>query len=129
MATTTRRIHTTDTRTVIAATLKQPDEAGDLQPVDLTGKTVRFKMLNRGDDSVTIALTATGVTISDAAAGEVEYDFAAAGVLAAGKYRGFFVVDDAGETDHFPPEVNGLEINIDSDTESAEEAFDKLVFL
>lgn len=118
----THRRHVSDTRTVLPVTLKQPDSTGTLTAVNLTGLTVKFKMINTADGTTEIAETNTGVTVVTAASGTVNYDFSSAGVDTAGIYRGFFVVYDSTETDHFPVAGNDLLIKIDSDTQTAEEA-------
>ncbi len=118
------RIHTSDTRTVLSVTLQQPNSSGVLTAVDLTGLTMKFKMINRADGTTAIALTTTGVSVVVAASGTVNYDFSAAGVLTAGMYNGYFVAETAGtETDHFPARQDGLRIAIDSDTQTAEQAY------
>jgi hypothetical protein len=106
--------HITDTRTVLAATLKQPNESGVDTVIDLTGLDVEFKMVNQSGVAV-IAQTATGVTVTDAAAGEVEYDFSTAGVATAGRYYAYFVVIDSTETDHFPVTARELIVCIEGD--------------
>lgn len=105
------RRHITDTRTLLSVTLKQPDEAGDLQPVDLTGLVVKFKMINSAGTSI-IAETTTGVQVSSAAEGEVDYDFSSGAVATAGTYYGYFVVYDGSQTDHFPVIAKELVIEI-----------------
>ena len=123
MSQTVHRRHVTDTRTLLSVTLQQPNSAGTLTAVDLTGLTVKYKMLNRADGTTTIAETTTGVTVVTAASGTVNYDFSAAGVLTAGIFNGFFVVYASSETDHFPVRVDGLRVMIDSDTQTAEQAY------
>ena len=123
MSQTVHRRHVTDTRTLLSVTLQQPNSAGTLTAVDLTGLTVKYKMLNRADGTTTIAETTTGVTVVTAASGTVNYDFSAAGVLTAGIFNGFFVVYSSSETDHFPVRVDGLRVMIDSDTQTAEQAY------
>lgn len=93
--------HITDTLTVLPVALKRPDENNVLQVVDLTGLTVEFKMVDKRTGTVAIAQTGTGVTVTDAAAGEVEFDFSS-GVSAPGHYLAYFVVIDTSETGHFP---------------------------
>ena len=112
-----------DTRTVLPVTLQQPDSAGVLQVVNLTGLTVQFKMVNAATGAAEVALTATGVTVTTAATGQVQYDFSAAGVDTAGIYWGTFVVTQSSETDSFPVRTQDLKICIDSDTQTAEEAY------
>ncbi len=99
-----------DTRTQLARTLKRPDGT----VVDLTDLTLKFRMVT----SVTprtdkVALTETGVTVTDAAAGEVQYDFQAADVNTAGKFFAFFVIDDSGKLETFPPDGDKLMVIVD----------------
>ena len=112
-----------DTRTVLPVTLQQPDSAGVLQPVNLTGLTLQFKMINAATGATKIALTSTGVTVTTAASGQAQYDFSAAGVDAAGVYWGTFVLTQSSETDSFPVRTQDLKICIDSATQTAEEAY------
>lgn len=123
----THRRHVSDTRTVLPVTLKQPDSSGTLTAVNLTGLTVKFKMINTADGTTEIAETNTGVTVVTAGSGTVNYDFSSGGVDTAGIYRAFFVVYDATETDHFPVAGNDLLVYIDSDTQTAEEAYEAAV--
>jgi len=113
-----------DTRTVLPVTLQQPNESGVLTVVDLTGKTVSFKMVNAATNAVEIALTSTGVSVVTAASGTVNYDFSGAGVDTAGVYWGTFVVTEGGETDSFPVIQKDLKIIIDSDTITGQEAYE-----
>jgi hypothetical protein len=112
---------------VLPVTLKQPDSTGDLQVVDLTGKTVTFKMLNAADGTTKISATSTGVTVVTAASGTVNYDFSSGGVNEAGVFWATFVVTESGDTDSFPVMQQGLKIVIDSDTQSGEAAYDAAV--
>ena len=114
MAEETHTRHIDDTRTVLAATLKQPNASGVDTAIDLTGLTVQFKMVDDAGVDV-IAQTGTGVTVTDASAGEVQYDFSAAGVDTAGRYYGYFVVLDGAESDHFPVMSRYLIICIEDD--------------
>ena len=120
----THRRRVGDTRTVLPVALVQPNTAGVLTAVDLTGLTVAFKMLNAATGATEIALTSTGVTVTTAATGQVQYDFSAAGVDTAGVYWGTFVVTQSTETDSFPVIQKGLKIVIDSDTISGEKAYE-----
>ena len=113
-----------DTRTVLPVTLVQPNTSGVLTAVDLTGLTVQFKMVNAATGATEIALTSTGVTVTTAATGQVQYDFSAAGVDTAGVYWGTFVVTQSSETDSFPVIQKDLKIVIDSDTQSGQEAYE-----
>lgn len=113
-----------DTRTVLPVALVQPNASGVLTAVDLTGLSVQFKMVNAATGATEIALTSTGVTVTTAASGQVQYDFSAAGVDAAGVYWGTFVVAQSSETDSFPVIQKDLKIIIDSDTQSGQEAYE-----
>jgi hypothetical protein len=84
---------------------------------------VQFKMVNAATGATEIALTSTGVSVVTAASGTVNYDFSGAGVDAAGVYWGTFVVTEGGETDSFPVRTQDLKVCIDSDTLTAEEAY------
>jgi len=123
----THRRRVGDLRTVLPVTLKQPDSNGDLQVVDLTGKTVTFKMINAADGTTKISATSTGVTVVTAASGTVNYDFSSGGVDEAGVFWGTFIVTESGDADSFPVMQQGLRIIIDSDTQSGEAAYDAAV--
>ncbi len=120
----THRRRVGDTRTVLSVSLVQPNTAGVLTAVDLTGLTVAFKMVNAATGATEIALTSTGVTVTTAATGQVQYDFSGAGVDTAGVYWGTFVVTQSSETDSFPVIQKDLKIVIDSDTISGEKAYE-----
>jgi hypothetical protein len=115
------RRHITDTRTVLSVTLSQPNESGVDTVVNLTGLTVKFAMYNTAG-TVVISPTTTGVTVETAASGTVRYDFSTAGAATAGVYYAYFIVDDAGETDHYPAQSRGLKVLIDGHAVTAEEA-------
>ena len=123
----THRRRVGDLRTVLPVTLKQPDSAGDLQVVDLTGKTVTFKMVNAADGTTKISTTSTGVTVVTAASGTVNYDFSSGGVDEAGVFWGTFIVTESGDNDSFPVMQQGLRIVIDSDTQSGEAVYEAAV--
>ena len=116
-----------DTVTPLYATIQQRDTSGTLAAYNLTGKTVKFKMINAADGTTKIAETSTGVTVETAAIGTVYYDFSAAGCDEAGKFWGSFVVYSSTETDTAPAEQNGLMILFDSATQTAEEAYEAAV--
>lgn len=113
-----------DTRTVLPVALVQPNASGVLTAVDLTGLTVQFKLINAATGATEIALTSTGVSVTTAATGQVQYDFSGAGVDTAGVYWGTFVITQSGETDAFPVIQKDLKIVIDSDTMSGEKAYE-----
>lgn len=117
----TRRVG--DTLTPLYATIQQRDTTGTLAAYNLTGKTVKFKMINAADGTTKIAETATGVTVETAASGTVYYDFSPSGCDQVGRFWGSFVVYSSTETDTAPAEHNGLVILFDSDTKSGDQAF------
>lgn len=124
------RIHTTDTYVKIAYTLKRKNEAGTLTAEDLTGLSsgdLKFKMFNAATGAEVIALTATGVTFTASTAGACEYDFSSTGVLTAGYFNAFFVLTKSSQTIHFPIDPGGLRIEISSDTQTAEAAYEAAV--
>ncbi len=112
-----------DLRTVLPVTLQQPDSAGALAAINLTGLDVTFKMINAADGTTKIAATGTGVSVVSAAAGTVNYDFSAGGVDEAGVFWGTFLVTESGQTDAVPVKQKDLKIIIDSDTQTGEEAY------
>lgn len=113
-----------DTRTVLPVALVQPNASGVLTAVDLTGLTVQFKLINAATGATEIALTATGVSVTTAATGQVQYDFSTGWVSTGGVYWGTFVVTQSSETDAFPVRTQDLKIVIDSDTMSGEKAYE-----
>lgn len=123
----THRRRVGDIRTVLSVTLQQPNESGVAAAINLTGKTVQFKMVNAATNAVKIAATDTGVSVVTAASGTVNYAFSSAGVDAAGIYWGSFIVTESGSTDHVPVKQSDLKIVIDSDTKSGEQAYAEAV--
>lgn len=113
MATQTWEATAHDTLTPISAQLQQKDSTGTLTNVDLTGMTVKFKMVNSTGGAV-VAETATGVTVTSAANGRVQFDFSAAHVTRPGTYWGWFVVYSGSESTTFP-QGRGLKIVIHED--------------
>ena len=119
--------HVTDTLKLLSFTLQSENLAGTMTALDLTNAVsgdVKFKMINAADGTTTIALTATGVTFNADTTGTGDYDFSAAGVLTAGIYHGFVVFTDTAETDHYPYKPGDLVIEIHSDTQSAQAAYE-----
>jgi hypothetical protein len=103
--------HVNDTKVALAATLTRPDGTA----VDLTGLTVKFKMVAR-NNTVKVAETAANVTVTDAAAGAVEYAFQSADVDTAGRYHAYFItIDGSGNRDTFPVHEDHLEVKIYGD--------------
>lgn len=105
-----QQVHTIavgDTRTPLGVTLMQGGE-----PVDLTGYTVKFRMVDSSGADV-VTETDTGVTVTDAVAGQAQYGFAADDVGTAGTYYGFFTVyNGSAKRDTFPPDGRKLRIDI-----------------
>ncbi len=98
-----------DRLTALAVTIKQPNSAGVDTVVDLTGKTVEFRLVDHAGVDV-VAQTATGVTVDVGTAGTCQYDFAVADVDTAGRYYAYFVVSSGGLEDTFPVEPRDLVI-------------------
>jgi hypothetical protein len=96
---------------------------GEVVAVDLSDVTVEFKAVNTADFAELIVPTSEGVSIVDAKAGLVSYDFSSAAVDTAGRFRGFFIVTSENETDHYPAKVDDMLILIDNDLQSAERAY------
>ena len=85
----------------LAVTIKQPNSAGVDTVVDLTGKTVEFRMVDQSGADV-VAQTATGVTVDAGTGGTYQYDFAAADGGTAGRYSAYLVGTSGGLEDTFP---------------------------
>lgn len=107
----THTITENDTLSPLAVTLTQVNELGVPTAVSLSGKTVKFKMVGR-DGTVKLAETDTGITVTSAVDGKVQYDFSSAAVDTPGMYYGWFVVYDGSETDTFPANGRTLAIHI-----------------
>jgi len=100
-----------DTVSALACTLQQLSVAGVATAVNLTGKTVEVRMVDEhGVDK--ISQTSTGVTVTTAASGEVQYDFPSGGVDTAGRFYFYWIVTTSGETETFPVEPRELIICI-----------------
>ena len=76
---------------------------GDGTAVDLTGLDVKFRMVAE-DGTVIVDDDDTGITVTDAEAGEGQYDFQAADVATAGVFYAWIRVYDpvSGEFDTYP---------------------------
>lgn len=90
-----------DTLTPLGVQLKQIGEDGVLAVVPLTGKTVKFSMVDANGTKI-VDKSATGVTVVEEATGKVKYDFRAADVDTAGMFTAYFHVYDGEECDTFP---------------------------
>jgi len=125
-----RKIQTTDSRTLISFYLKQNNTSGVLAAVDLTGLSsgaIKFEMFNAATGVETIAATTTGVTFSADSTGLVHYQFATPMAIPAGYYNAFFLLTVSGKTDHFPVEPGELRIEVNSHSQTAEEAYQAAV--
>ena len=90
-----------DSLTPMGATLKRRNTAGRLVATDLTGLTVTVIVYDEDEEEV-IAETSTGITVINATAGQVAYDFPTPpGNLPDGWYYVIFRVSDTpvGEED------------------------------
>ena len=90
--------HVGDTSVAVAATLVRPDDS----VVDLTDLTVSFKMLD-SEGTAKVAKTTDNVTVTDAEAGQCQYDLQTADVDTEGTFYAYFIVGDGGD-DTFPVE-------------------------
>lgn len=106
-------VHVGDTLRPLGATLKR-DVAGVPTAVDLTGKTVKFAMFTTAGVAV-VAETTAGVSVTDAEAGKVEYDFQSADVATVGTYYAYFIVEAASEQETFPPEQGRMQVVVHGD--------------
>ena len=86
-----------DRRRSFARTLENPDGT----PLDLTGMTVAFRMVNAADNAVKINNAAAAVVT--AAEGKVRFDWGATDVDTAGTYFVWFIVTDgASKVETYP---------------------------
>lgn len=111
MATEKHTIAVGDTLTPLAVQLKQKDVNGSLAAVNLTGLTVKFSMANSAGTAVVSEVT-TGVTVTEASTGKVQYDFQASDVASAGTFYGWFSVYSGSEKDTYPAGSKKLIIEI-----------------
>lgn len=100
-----------DTRVPLSVTLTRPN--GDA--IDLTGLTVKFYAVDE-DGAEAIAETETGVSVTDADAGQVQYDFQDADVETARRLYAYFRIYDGAEFERIPVKAGDLIINIQGDT-------------
>ena len=127
MAKEIRQWHVGDTLTVLTLTCQQENASGVLAAKDLTGlATPQFKMLNTADGTTKVALSTTGVTVTVALSGTLTKDFLAADVDTAGIFRCFVVVTNT-DVDTFPAKPNDMLLHINSDTQTAQEAYEAAV--
>jgi len=111
LATTVHKMIVGDTLTPLGVQLLQRNTLGALTAVDLTDRTVKFRMV-ANDGTVIVDDSETGVTIEDAESGRVSYDFQAADVASAGTYYAWFRVFSGSERDTFPADGRSLSIVI-----------------
>ena len=96
-----------DTRTAIAAKLYRPDKTIE----DLTGLTVNFAMYDT-EGTAKVEETSEHVTVTDAEAGEVQYDPQAADVDTVGTFYAYFIIEENDAKDTFPAVKGDLIIDI-----------------
>lgn len=111
MATEKHAIAVGDTLTPLGCQLKQASTTGTLAAVNLTGLTVKFTMVS-ADGTVVVNEATTGVSVTDAANGKVQYDFQTADVANAGTFYGWFTVYSGSEHDTYPVGGRKLVIQI-----------------
>jgi len=109
MAEQIHKVQVGDRLTALSVTIKQPNASGVDTVVDLTSKTVEFRMVDQTGTDV-VAQTSTGVTVDAGTGGTCQYAFSAAAVATAGRYYGYFVVTSGGLEDTFPVEPRDLVI-------------------
>jgi hypothetical protein len=109
----THQLSVGDTLTPLAAQLKQADATGALVPVALSGLTVKFSMANSAGTLIVNEAT-TGVSVTDAANGKVQYTFQAVDVTTAGTFYGWFTVYSGTSHDTYPIGGRTLAIVIDA---------------
>jgi hypothetical protein len=107
MAEQTHEVQVGDRLTALSVTIKQPNASGVDTVVDLTSKTVEFRLVDQSGTDV-VAQTTTGVTVDVGTAGTCEYAFSAAAVATAGRFYAYFVVTSGGLEDTFPVESRDL---------------------
>ena len=103
-----------DTLTPLRVTLKQRNNAGALEAVDLTSLTCKFKMVANSDDSVKTAETASNVSVTNARNGIVQYDFQSADVDTSGTFWAWFMTYSGSEKDTYPANGRQLKVIISS---------------
>lgn len=100
-----------DTLSPMGVQLVREDGAGGYAVVDLTGLTVKFKMADR-EGTVVVAETVTGVSIIDATAGKVQYDFQATDVDTEGIFYAWFITYLGSEKSTYPADGRSFSIRV-----------------
>ena len=113
MASELHKIGVGDTLTPLGCVCQQKSTTGVLAAVNLTALTVKFTMVNEAG-TVVVNEATTGVTVTDAANGKVQYDFQTADVATAGTFYGWFTVYSGTEHDTYPIGGRKLVIQIDA---------------
>lgn len=98
-----------DTLTPLGAELVQENENGQERPVNLTGLTVKFTMVNSAGTTI---VDAAAATVKNAKAGLVEYQFKTADFTTPGEFYGWFSVHAGDDRDSFPIGGRNLIIQI-----------------
>lgn len=72
----------------------------DGTPVDLTGMTVKFRMVNQ--TGAVVEVNDASATVVNALTGEVKYQWVVGDIDTAGSYWAWFIRVEGGQTEHFP---------------------------
>jgi hypothetical protein len=99
-----------DTLTPLASQLWQQNASGVLTVVNLAGLTCKFTMVSSAG-TVIVNEATTGVTVTDATTGKVQYDFQTTDVATAGTYYAWWTVYSGTEHDTYP--VGGRKLVIE----------------
>lgn len=92
-----------DTLTPLGFRLRRRDPGGQWESPNLTGFTVKFRMVAE-DGTVIVNDSTTGISLTDAAAGEGQYDFQANDVKDPGTFYAWIRVENpaTNERDTYP---------------------------
>ena len=108
----THEIYYGDSLTPIGLRIKRKNASGDLAPVDLTGTTVKVLICDHAGN-IAVAETTAGVTVTNATAGEVSYDFPnGASALPRGTYYLYARVYVGTERDTYPVAAKQMQIKV-----------------
>jgi len=105
MAKVTQTFTLGDTLSIPNAVLKEKNSEGNEVAIDLTGKTVSFRMVMAKTPN-TVILEGATADIDDATNGKVSYQWQPADVDTAGTYICWFILTDGGATEHFPSDYS-----------------------
>ncbi len=109
------RRHVGDLTTLLSVKFVKENEEGVPEAINLTGKTVKFRLVDSKSGIDHIAETTTGVTITVVEDGDVDYQFPEAKVSTQGNFYGYFVAYDGTSPDTFPAIAKQLNIEFFGD--------------